>query len=213
VENTSGIYAIKGLSGKLINEAAKRMNFRFNRFIIKYCQLTLVKTWLIFSYSVAKPADGTWGSPLDNGSWSGMIGMIIRNVINYFISNIYSVLNLFFLKGVRLFSGTFCYNRWKDWCIWLFSTIVSILCFYSNSYWSKLNNQKRFVVYTNCWPSHLDSVNYFNNSNFNFEICSKFIVKVDIRSDILFNFNQNFKIYWIFGYMLKSYSQTLQNML
>ena len=39
------------------------------------------KTYLIhlqaslnFSYVITKPADGTWGNPTENGSWTGIIG-------------------------------------------------------------------------------------------------------------------------------------------
>nr|XP_053641775.1 probable glutamate receptor [Cherax quadricarinatus] len=33
---------------------------------------------LNFSYSKVRPPDGVWGAKLDNGSWSGMVGMVIR---------------------------------------------------------------------------------------------------------------------------------------
>ncbi|KAG7162319.1 Glutamate receptor-like 25, partial [Homarus americanus] len=35
-----------------------------------------------FSYQYLRPADGTWGVKLENGSWSGMVGMLMRQEVN-----------------------------------------------------------------------------------------------------------------------------------
>ena len=34
----------------------------------------------LFSYTLVEPPDGKYGAPEDNGTWNGMVGMLMRGV-------------------------------------------------------------------------------------------------------------------------------------
>ena len=34
----------------------------------------------LFSYTLVEPPDGQYGAPEDNGTWNGMVGMLMRGV-------------------------------------------------------------------------------------------------------------------------------------
>nr|XP_053652050.1 glutamate receptor-like [Cherax quadricarinatus] len=51
-------------------------------------------TALNFTYTYVRPVDGVWGVRLDNGSWSGMVGMVMR-------------------EEVTIGAGPFMVDRWR----------------------------------------------------------------------------------------------------
>ena len=48
--------------------------------------ICIIKDFLFpfFRYDLYRTADGKWGAPDERGVWSGMIGMVKRNVIKTF---------------------------------------------------------------------------------------------------------------------------------
>ena len=50
-----------------------------------------------FTYKVEKPSDGEWGVKLSNNSWTGMVGMLIRQEID--IGNIFNSFIICYLKN------------------------------------------------------------------------------------------------------------------
>ena len=49
-------------------------------FDLHTCLYTMFSSSYICSYEIKEPKDGTLGAPYENGSWSGVIGQIIRKV-------------------------------------------------------------------------------------------------------------------------------------
>ena len=50
------------------------------------CSKTLSR---FFRYTMVETIDGGWGSPKDDGTWTGMIGMILRDEVDIAISDFY----------------------------------------------------------------------------------------------------------------------------
>ncbi|XP_076314972.1 glutamate receptor ionotropic, delta-2-like [Tachypleus tridentatus] len=50
--------------------------------------LNVIKMAYGFSYKLVEPYDGQWGKNLDNGTWNGMIGMVIRKEVDLAASSI-----------------------------------------------------------------------------------------------------------------------------
>ena len=45
--------------------------------------LDYLQTSLNFTTSLARPEDGAWGAVDDQGNWSGMVGMVKRNEVDF----------------------------------------------------------------------------------------------------------------------------------
>ena len=67
-----------------------------------------------FTYKVEKPSDGEWGVKLSNNSWTGMVGMLIRQEID--IGNIFNSFITCYHKNCIHFSRNrfYCYNGKKS---------------------------------------------------------------------------------------------------
>ena len=48
---------------------------------------------LTFSYTTVASIDGSWGSKLKNGSYGGMIGMILRGEVEFAVADFYITSN------------------------------------------------------------------------------------------------------------------------
>ncbi|XP_063446900.1 glutamate receptor ionotropic, delta-1-like [Mytilus trossulus] len=61
IENNNNVTTYTGFCFDILNEMAKRFNF---------------------SYKVVQPPDGQYGGPKEDGTWTGMVGMIMRGEID-----------------------------------------------------------------------------------------------------------------------------------
>ena len=43
--------------------------------------IAIIKTISLWSYEIKEPEDKFWGAADENGTWSGMIGQLIRKVV------------------------------------------------------------------------------------------------------------------------------------
>ncbi len=81
-----------GLCFDILNELSERLNFRCvivfkpNRqsvMLMKFESIetsTLKQRKLVFRYEVMEPPDGLYGDKRADGNWSGLIGMLMREV-------------------------------------------------------------------------------------------------------------------------------------
>ena len=53
-----------------------------------------------FTYDLTKPPDGQWGAIQPDGSWSGMVGMLVREEID--VGNVKSSTSLFRLSRLSV---------------------------------------------------------------------------------------------------------------
>ena len=82
-----------GFSFDIINELADRMNFRYIQLSENFSpglqSVFLLVTNIFFRYEVAEAPDGQFGAETESGSgnWSGLMGMLMRDVSILFCSS------------------------------------------------------------------------------------------------------------------------------
>ncbi|GIY44734.1 putative glutamate receptor [Caerostris darwini] len=91
--------------------------------------LEVLSQCMHFKYTVVQPQDGEYGQKLDDGWWTGMIGLIVRQKADFALNMIAStqarreVVDFSFpysIDGTTFFTGPLHYYR-KDWHIFIHS--------------------------------------------------------------------------------------------
>ena len=60
----------------------------------------------MFSYEVNEPADQAFGSVDENGTWSGMIGQILRNVNKITTVYFFAIFSVFLIRIIFILGNS-----------------------------------------------------------------------------------------------------------
>ena len=77
--------------------------------ILDYLQVSLN-----FTTSLARPPDGGWGARDDQGNWSGMVGMVKRNEVDFALGGFCSLVARLDILYVRFVGAVSCLIRFTQ---------------------------------------------------------------------------------------------------